>query len=101
MSYCLLFAVCNSVSGISSPVGTAHAYDIIHIQKSAIEAAGTTERTKVRAALERLDRYDGLVRVYDPPFTPARHDALDRTDFRLSRYTTTGAIMPLGAAATQ
>lgn len=53
------------------------------------------ERPRVRDALERLGRYDGLVRSYAPPFTAARHDALDAGDFRLCRYDEKGAIVPV------
>lgn len=97
--YCLHFRVCGSIADIISPVGTAHAYDLVHLLKRAIEAAGTIDRAKVRTALEGLGRYEGLVRVYDPPFTPARHDALNASDFRLSRYDSTGAIVPVSAPA--
>lgn len=98
-AYCAQFNVCGSLSKIVSPVGTAHAYDLVHILKSAIEATGTIKRDKVRATLENLDRYDGLVRTYNPPFTPIRHDALDATDFRLCRYDPSGAIMPMNRPA--
>jgi len=97
-AYCNQFNVCGSVSNIVSPVGTAHAYDPVHILKRAIEAAGTIERDKVRSALEGLGRYDGLVRTYNPPFTPQRHDALDVTDFRLCEYDTSGAILPMNTS---
>ncbi len=100
-AYCLHFGVCGSVADIFSPVGTAHAYDLVYILKRAIEAAGTIDRDKVRTALEGLGRYDGLVRVYDQPFTPNRHDALDVTDFRLCRYDSSGAIVPMNAPAIQ
>lgn len=95
-AYCAKFRACGSPSSVVSPVGTAHAYDLVHLLKQAIEKAGSTDRAKVRDALERLDRYDGLVRVYDPAFTPARHDALDISDFRLCRYDALGAIIPIG-----
>lgn len=100
-AYCKHFGACGPVTEIFSPVGTAHAYDLIHLLKRAIEAAGSTERGAVRNALERLDRYDGLVRTYNPPFTPTRHDALDESDFRLSRYDEQGAIIPVGKIITQ
>ncbi len=94
-AYCARLGACGSPAAIFSPVGTAHAYDLAHLLKRAIETAGTTERARVRAALERLERHDGLVRLYDPPFTPARHDALDASDFRLCKYDERGAIIPL------
>ncbi|MGI9464004.1 MAG: ABC transporter substrate-binding protein, partial [Aestuariivirgaceae bacterium] len=82
-----------------SPVGTAHAYDLVHLLKKAIEKAGTIDRRAVRTAFEQLERHKGLVRVYDPPFTPARHDALDISDFRLCRYGPDGSIIPVSMAA--
>ena len=98
-AYCARFGGCQSPADVISPVGTAHAYDLVHLLKRAIERAGTVERTKVRAAMERLGRYRGLVRIYDPPFTRKRHDALDQTDFRLSRFSETGSIVPLSIGA--
>ena len=96
-AYCARYRACGSPGAVVSPVGTAHAYDLVHLLARAIEQAGSTDRAKVRNALERLGRYEGLVRVYDPPFTPDRHDALDVSDFRLSRYDERGAIVPVGS----
>ncbi len=84
-----------SVRGMFSPAGTAHAYDLIHILKSAIEKAGTIEPSKVRAALENLGPHSGLVRNYAPPFSPENHDALDSDDFSLARFASDGAIEPI------
>ena len=80
---------------IFAPAGTAHAYDLIHVLVRAIAAAGTVERDAVRDAMEHLGRYEGLVRDYDPPFTPYRHDALDRSDFRMARFDEHGTIVPI------
>ena len=79
---------------IFAPVGTAHAYDLVHLLARAIERAGPTERPVVRDALERLDRHPGLVRDYDPAFSAEKHDALDVSDFNLSRFDRTGVIVP-------
>ena len=84
-----------SAEEIPAPVGTAHAYDLIHLLARAMERAGSTDRAAVRSALEDLGRYEGLMRNYDPPFTPERHDALDERDFRLSRFDGSGAIVPV------
>lgn len=89
------FPAANSVEDIFAPVGTAHAYDLVHLLARAIEQAGTLDRPTVRSALERLPRHEGLVRVYDPPFTPDRHDALTPGDFRLARYNEQGVLIPL------
>jgi branched-chain amino acid transport system substrate-binding protein len=57
----------------------------------AVEKAGG-DRRKVRNALEQLDRYEGLIRVYDPPFTPARHEALSPENVFMARYDEKGLI---------
>ena len=82
-------------SSISSPTGTAHAYDLIHLLALAIAKAGTTDRESVRNTLENLEEYQGLVRNYSPAFTSKRHDALDSSDFNLSQYDENGVIIPL------
>lgn len=84
-----------SVEAIPAPVGTAHAYDLIHLLAVAIEKAGTFDRAKVRDALENLPAHKGLIRDYAPAFTPKRHDALDASDFSLARFSSSGAIVPV------
>lgn len=81
-----------SFSEVKSPCGLAHAYDLTRILAMAIEKAGTTDRTKVRDALERLERYEGLIRVYDPPFTADRHEALSQENVFMARYGRDGSI---------
>lgn len=81
-----------SFSEVKSPCGLAHAYDLTRILAMAIEKAGSTDRRKVRDALERLGRYEGLIRVYDPPFTPARHEALSPENVFMARYDEKGLI---------
>ena len=81
-----------SFTEVKSPCGLAHAYDLTRILAMAIEKAGSTDRKKVRDALERLGRYEGLIRVYDPPFTPARHEALSPENVFMARYDKKGLI---------
>lgn len=72
-----------------SPVGTAHAYDLIHILALAIQKVQTTNRGNVRNALENLKEYKGLIRSYSPPFKPGQgssHDALDTSDYQMSKF---------------
>lgn len=76
------------------PAGTAHAYDAVWLLALAIKKAGTTDRPKVRAALEQLGPHEGLVRTYSPAFTPSRHEALELSDYRLSMYTPEGVLVP-------
>ena len=68
----------------------------MQLLSQAIERAGTADRAAIRESLERLGPYDGLMRNYDPAFTPDRHDALDASDFRLCRFDENGAIVPIG-----
>ena len=95
-AYCARFGGCSSPADVFSPAGTAQAYDLVQLLGQAIRRAGSTDRAAVRDSLERLERYEGLLRDYDPAFTPSRHDALDASDFRLSRYDAEGAIIPIG-----
>jgi branched-chain amino acid transport system substrate-binding protein len=81
-----------SFTEVKSPCGLAHAYDLTRILAMAVEKAGSTDRRKVRDALERLGRYQGLVRVYDPPFTPTRHEALSPENVFMARYDKKGVI---------
>ncbi len=91
-AYLTRYDDCDTLAHIKSPVGTAHAYDLVHLLARAIEAAGTFDKNLVRDALEMIKRHTGLVRTYAPPFTPDRHDALTRDDFHLARYDENGAI---------
>ncbi len=97
-AYKSAFPQCQSPQDIFSPVGTAHAYELMHLLKLAIEKAGTIDRPAVRDALEHLGAYQGVIRDYTAPFTPSRHDALTIDDFRLARYSAQGAIIPLPKA---
>ena len=84
----------DSVAEIIAPTGVAHAYDLLKLLAEAIRQAGNTERQAVRDALENLPFHPGLVRDYNPPFTPERHEALDRSDFQMARFNR-GLIIPL------
>lgn len=77
---------------ITSPVGVAQAYDLTWLLARAIDRAGTTERAAVRAALERLGPYDGVVKHLAAPFAPNRHEALSAGDLFFSRYRADGRL---------
>jgi tripartite ATP-independent transporter DctP family solute receptor len=85
----------DEIRQIFAPVGTAHAYDLVHLLAMAIKKAGTIDRPAVRDAMEQLDEYQGVVKHYKPPFTPERHDALDRSSFILCKFSKNGCIIPL------
>jgi branched-chain amino acid transport system substrate-binding protein len=67
---------------VIAPVGTANAYDGLHVVALAIEQAGSTDGPKVRDALENLKgEHKGLIKTYKRPFTPEQHDALTDDDY--------------------
>ncbi len=82
------------IEDIDGPVGVAHAYDLTHILAQAIERAGSTDRRQVRDALEKLPAWQGLIKRYAPPFTPARHEALGPGELLMARYRADGALVP-------
>ncbi len=79
---------------IIAPVGTAHAYDLIHLLALAVKSANSLDRSKIRNALEEIKNYDGLVRNYINPFTSNDHDALDSSDFFMAKFDENGRIIP-------
>lgn len=84
-----------TINQVKSPVGFGHAYDSIHILARAIKIAGSTNRTAIRNALEKVNGYQGLVRDYDQVFTDDDHDALDLEQVFMARYRNDGVIVPL------
>ena len=60
-----------------SPVSAAQGYDSVLLLAAAIKQAGGTEGRKIREALENLQtKVEGVVTVYDRPFTPADHESV-------------------------
>jgi branched-chain amino acid transport system substrate-binding protein len=67
---------------VIAPVGTANAYDALHLVALAIEQVKSTDGAKVRDALEDLKgEYAGLIKTYRRPFTSDQHDALTDQDY--------------------
>lgn len=85
----------NDAKDIIAPVGTAHAYDLIHLLAKAVEMAGSLDRSKIRDALETIQFHEGLVKKYKYPFTRDDHDALGPEDFFLAEYNNKGSIVPI------
>ena len=60
-----------------SPVSAAQGYDSIYLLAAAIKQAGSTDGRKMREALENLEtKVDGVITVYDHPFTATDHEAI-------------------------
>ena len=73
-----------TVDRIASPVSAAQGYDSMYILAAAIKQAGTTDGPKVREALENLkDKYEGVVKTFDHPYTHDDHEAIKLSDVML------------------
>ena len=79
---------------ILAPVGTANAYDAMHLVALAIDKAGAADGAKIRDALENLGEYRGLIKSYKRPFTGDEHDALTENDYILVTWRQ-GRIVPV------
>ncbi len=65
------------VDRFPSPVSAAQGYDSVYLLAAAIAQAKSTEGRKIREALENLQtKVDGVVTVYDHPFTATDHEAI-------------------------
>ena len=65
------------VDRIPSPVSAAQGYDSVYLLAAAIRQARDTDGPKIRAALENLkEKVEGVVTVYDHPFTATDHEAI-------------------------
>ncbi|MGF1516135.1 MAG: ABC transporter substrate-binding protein [Elainellaceae cyanobacterium] len=73
-------------SEILAPVGTANAYDALHLVALALDVAETTDGPQLREAFYNLPTYSGLIKTYEQPFTPEDHDALDENDYILVQW---------------
>ncbi len=72
---------------IFAPIGTANAYDAMHLVALAIEQAKSTDGDAIRIALEDLKTsHQGLIKTYNKPFAPNNHDALGAADYIMVHY---------------
>jgi branched-chain amino acid transport system substrate-binding protein len=69
---------------LAMPSFVGDSYDATHMIALAIKKAGSTEGPKLHAALENLGAYEGLIKTYNAPFTPERHEALGPDDYMMT-----------------
>ncbi|MBA2962747.1 MULTISPECIES: ABC transporter substrate-binding protein [Ramlibacter] len=82
---------------ITPAVGVANAYDGLMLAALAIQAAGSTDGEAVRQGFYKIDRYAGLIKTYNKPFTPQLHDAIASTDYVWAQFID-NRILPVGMA---
>jgi branched-chain amino acid transport system substrate-binding protein len=88
------FPEIKSLADVTPAVGIANAYDAMHLAAAAIEKAGGTQGTQVRDGFYAIERYEGLIKDYQQPFTPSKHDALGPDDYVFTHFVD-GRIVPL------
>lgn len=72
---------------MSAAVFAVGAYDAVYLFKTAMEQSGT-EPSKIRAALENIPEFKGLVKHFKRPvFTRTRHNAVTEEDMIMTRWT--------------
>lgn len=80
------------VMQMSAQAGFAQAYDLTHLLAQAIIKAKSSDRLAVRNALEQLGPYSGIFRLASRPFTPNRHEALEKSYVRIGRFDKSGNL---------
>ncbi len=78
---------------IPALAGSVHAYDATHLILRALAQAGSGDREALRNALENVRPYDGVMRRYQPAFSPHVHDALSGVPLHLGRFDSRGRII--------
>jgi branched-chain amino acid transport system substrate-binding protein len=79
---------------VTPAVGIANAYDGMHLSALAIKNAGSTEGPAVRQGFYDIKTYEGLIKTYENPFAPDKHDALGPDDLVFTQFID-GKIVPI------
>ena len=82
---------------ITPAVGVANAYDGMQLAALAIAQAGSTDGDAVRQGFYKIGKYEGLIKAYEQPFTPASHDALREDDYVWTHFVD-NRILPVKGA---
>lgn len=64
----------------------AHAYDLVWLLAKAVKHSGDPAPESIVRALEQIPRHDGVVKLYSPPFTNQRHDALSEESLGIGLF---------------
>jgi branched-chain amino acid transport system substrate-binding protein len=88
------FPEIKSNADVTPAVGIANAYDAMHLTALAIKNAGSLDGPKIREGFYAIDRYEGLIKTYEKPFTPSQQDALGPSDYLFTRFVD-GEIVPI------
>ena len=79
---------------IQVAVAAAQGYDSLYLLKQAIEQAKSTDGTKVRLALENLDKpFVGVTGTYTKPFSTTNHEAVSADQMKMG-VVKDGTVVP-------
>lgn len=67
-----------SVERIPSAVSAAQGYDSMYLIANAIQQAGSTDGPKIKAGLENLQPYNGVIGNFPKPFSAQDHEAIHK-----------------------
>jgi branched-chain amino acid transport system substrate-binding protein len=73
----------------------ANAYDAMHLVAAAIQNAGNLNGDAIRQGFFKIDKYEGLIKTYNKPFTPENHDAIGPQDYVWTQFID-NQILPVG-----
>ena len=65
---------------------SAQSYDSVMLLAAAIKQAGSTDGSKIQTALENVGGVQGMIKLYEKPFSKASHEGLGVADFYLARW---------------
>jgi branched-chain amino acid transport system substrate-binding protein len=80
---------------VTPAVGVANAYDAMHLVAAAIQNAGNLNGDAIRQGFFKIDKYEGLIKTYNKPFTPENHDAIGPQDYVWTQFID-NQILPVG-----
>jgi branched-chain amino acid transport system substrate-binding protein len=83
-----------TLADVTPAVGIANAYDGLHLAALAMAKAGSTDGKAIRDGFYAISDYAGLIKYYQQPFTPAKHDALGPDDYLFTHFVN-DQIVPL------
>ena len=75
-----------SPAEVIAPVGTANAYDAMHLLAKAIDKAKSLDGDAIRKSMEQIDEHVGLIKTYKSPFSADDHEGLAPDDYIMVRY---------------
>jgi len=80
---------------VTPAVGVANAYDAMMLTAMAINNARSLKGPEIRQGFYKIERYEGLIKTYNKPFTPDNHDAVNENDYVWTQFID-NQILPVG-----